>query len=215
MKPVAESYFWIQGGLVPEHEAKLSPLDQGFNVGDGVYETLRAYKGKPFSLIRHWNRLEKSCKKIYVQSPTYSAFKMMIEQTLEANQLEDARVRVTVSSGAGPFGSARSSREPTVVCAVSPAPQYDATARVVVVPWTRNEGGALAGIKTLSHGENVMGLQHARQRGASEAVFANTRGDLCEGATSNIFAVHGGRLTTPTLGSGCLPGVTRELVLEL
>jgi branched-chain amino acid aminotransferase len=85
---------------------------------------------------------------------------------------------------------------------------------VVTVPWTRNERGALAGLKTTSYGENVVALARAREQGATEALFANTQGRLCEGTGSNVFVVLGGRLLTPPLSSGCLAGITRELVLE-
>jgi branched-chain amino acid aminotransferase len=85
---------------------------------------------------------------------------------------------------------------------------------VATVPWPRNERGALAGLKTTSYAENVVALAEAHRRGASEAVFANLAGHLCEGTGSNVFYVVDGELRTPTLASGCLAGVTRALVLE-
>ena len=88
------------------------------------------------------------------------------------------------------------------------------TTAVATVPWPRNERGALAGLKTTSYAENVVALAHARERGASEAVFANLAGHLCEGTGSNVFYVVDGELRTPTLASGCLAGVTRALILE-
>lgn len=219
MKSPAEAFVWICGELVPMSRAGLSPLDQSFNVGDGLFETLRVHKGKPFSPMRHWNRLVTSCKKIYVQSPGYNAFLSMIELTLQANRLSgaDARVRVTVSSGSGGFGAPRGSVDPVVVCTAAPleTSRYEGPARVAVVPWRRNEHGALTGLKSTSYGENVLALQHARSEGAEEAIFANTKGHLCEGATTNVFLVHHGVLHTPPLDSGCLPGVTRDLVLQL
>ena len=92
--------------------------------------------------------------------------------------------------------------------------RHELTARVSVVPWTRNERSAVAGLKTTSYAENVVALAYASERGASEALFANTRGQLCEGTGSNVFLVSGGRLLTPPLTSGCLAGITRELVIE-
>ncbi len=88
------------------------------------------------------------------------------------------------------------------------------TEDVCVVPWPRNERGAMVGVKTTSYAENVVALAHAAERGAGEALFANTAGNLCEGTGSNVFVVVDGRLLTPTLASGCLAGVTRALVLE-
>jgi branched-chain amino acid aminotransferase len=88
------------------------------------------------------------------------------------------------------------------------------TTAVATVSYPRNERGALAGLKTTSYAENVVALAEARARGASEAVFANLQGHLCEGTGSNVFYVVDGELRTPTLASGCLAGVTRALVLE-
>ena len=91
---------------------------------------------------------------------------------------------------------------------------YEPTTAIVTVPWPRNERGALAGLKTTSYGENVVALARAAEAGASEAVFANLAGNLCEGTGTNVFYVVDGELRTPTLDSGCLAGVTRALLLE-
>jgi branched-chain amino acid aminotransferase len=85
---------------------------------------------------------------------------------------------------------------------------------VVVVPWPRNERGALSGLKTTSYGENVRALAYANEHGGSEAIFGNTVGHLCEGTGTNVFVVKDGKLLTPPLSSGCLAGVTRALVIE-
>jgi branched-chain amino acid aminotransferase len=102
-----------------------------------------------------------------------------------------------------------------VVIAVGELKAADPTAAVCVVPWPRNERGAMAGIKTTSYAENVVALAHAKARGCTEALFETTTGLLCEGTGSNVFVGIGGRLLTPPLSSGCLAGVTRDLVLEV
>ncbi len=91
---------------------------------------------------------------------------------------------------------------------------FSETASVTVVPWPRNERGALAGVKSTSYGDNAKALAYAKERGGQEAVFENLAGNLCEGTGSNVFIVRDGHLITPTLASGCLAGVTRALVLE-
>ena len=96
----------------------------------------------------------------------------------------------------------------------APMVPYPETTSAVTVPWPRNERGALAGLKTTSYAENVVALHHARGRGATEAVFANLAGHVCEGTGSNVFYVVDGELRTPTLAAGCLAGVTRALLLE-
>jgi len=102
-----------------------------------------------------------------------------------------------------------------VIVACGPQPAWPPAADVAVSPWPRNERSPLAGVKSTSYGENVVALAHARESGAGEAVFANLAGRLCEGTGTNVFVGLGGRLLTPPLSSGCLAGVTRELVLEL
>jgi branched-chain amino acid aminotransferase len=99
--------------------------------------------------------------------------------------------------------------------AASALTPWPPTADVVTVPWPRNERGATAGLKTISYAENVRALAYAHERGASEAIFANTRGELCEATGSNVFLVEDGTLVTPPEEAGCLLGVTRSLLLEL
>jgi branched-chain amino acid aminotransferase len=132
-----------------------------------------------------------------------------------ANGLGRARVRITVTGGEAPLGSEKGESLPTVIVAGAAAPDWPETGAVVTVPFTRNETGALVGMKTTSYGENVVALAYAKERGGEEAIFGNTKGELCEGTGSNVFLVDGGHLLTPPLSSGCLPGITRELVLEL
>jgi branched-chain amino acid aminotransferase len=125
------------------------------------------------------------------------------------------RIRLTVTAGTGPLGSGRSEAPLTVVVAGAEVDGWPQTGASVTVPWTRNERSAVAGLKTTSYAENVVALARAREQGAQEAIFANTAGRLCEGTGSNVFVVVDGQLRTPPLSSGCLAGVTRELVCEL
>lgn len=123
------------------------------------------------------------------------------------------RLRITVTAGVGPLGSGRTPGEQTVVVAVGPAVIRPA-GRAVRSPWTRNERSAVAGLKTTSYAENVVALADAVGKGGDEALLANTAGDLCEGTGANVFVERGGELVTPPLSSGCLAGITRELLLE-
>ena len=123
-------------------------------------------------------------------------------------------MRITVTGGASPLGSVRGDEPATVIMALGEWPAIDTACDVTMVPWPRNEHGALAGLKTTSYAENVLALRYARERGGAEAIFANMAGNLCEGTGTSVFVVSGGRLVTPPLSSGCLAGVTRGLVLE-
>jgi branched-chain amino acid aminotransferase len=137
-----------------------------------------------------------------------------VEEVLDGIDLPLGKLRITYTGGPAPLGSPRGDGHPTLVVAADTLEPAEERTAVVTVPWPRNERGALAGLKTTSYGENVLALAHAHQRGASEAVFANLVGNLCEGTGSNVFYVVDGELRTPTLASGCLAGITRALLLE-
>jgi branched-chain amino acid aminotransferase len=205
----------VDGVLLAEDAARISPFDHALLTGDGVFETLKVYDGVAFAVTRHLARLERSCAGLRLSAPSPATLRATIAAVIAANDLRDARVRITVTGGPAPLGSDRGDAKPTVIVAGSEMQPWPPSADVVVVPWPRNELGALAGLKTVSYAENVVALAHATDRGASEALFGNLAGNLCEGTGSNVFVVLDGRLVTPPLASGCLAGVTRELLLEL
>lgn len=207
---------WIDGTLVPAGEARLSVFDHGLTVGDGVFETLKATDGEPFAPRRHLERLRHSAAGLGLVVPVSDdALRAAMADVLAALAQPLARVRITVTGGVAPLGSERGETGASVVVAAGPLAPAPPSTAVCVVPWPRNERGALAGIKSTSYAENVVALAHAKQRGGTEAIFATTTGLLCEGTGSNVFAVVDGRLVTPPLSSGCLAGVTRALVLEV
>jgi len=209
---------WVDGALVDAARAKVAADDHGFTVGDGVFETVKVVGGRPFALTRHLDRLHASARALDLAAPSAEALRLAVAELLAANAAElgdaPARLRVTVTGGPSPLGSARGTAPPTVVLATAPIAPWPGEVDVAVVPWRRNEHGALVGVKSTSYAENVRALAYAAQRGAAEAVFANTAGELCEGTGSNVFVGLGGRLVTPPLAGGCLPGVTRALLLE-
>ncbi len=207
---------WLDGELLPLEQARVSVLDHGLVVGDGVFETLRVYQGRPFAWRRHLARLGASASGLGLPAPDPVRLRAAADAVLEANALQDARLRITMTGGPSPPGSHRDPTVPPTAFVVAfpferPAPSAD----VVIVPWTRNERGATAGLKTISYAANVRALAYAEARGASEAIFANTQGNLCEATGSNVFVVRDGALATPPASAGCLLGVTRGLLLEL
>lgn len=206
---------WLDGTLLDEAEARISPSDHGLLVGDGVFETFRVYSGVPFAWRRHLDRLAHSAAGLGLAVPDPASLRAAADAVLAANALEDGRLRITVTGGPSPLGSERGDHPPTVLVVAGPMREWPPTTPVVTVPWPRNERGATAGLKTISYAENVRALAFAHERGAGEAVFANTRGELCEATGSNVFVVKDGFVATPPASSGCLLGVTRALVLEL
>jgi branched-chain amino acid aminotransferase len=206
---------WVDGVLDDVSRLRVSPLDHGMLVGDGVFETLRVYDGVPFAWRRHHERLAISGRGLGLPVPSSELLREAADAVLAANDVREGRLRITVTGGESPLGSERGDAPPTVIVAASGlAPRPD-DASVVTVPWARNERGAVAGLKTISYAENVRALAYAREHGAIEAIFPNTRGDLCEATGSNVFLVFQNVLHTPPGEAGCLLGVTRALVLEL
>jgi branched-chain amino acid aminotransferase len=205
----------LNGSLVDEHDAHISPFDHGLLVGDGVFETLRVYDGVPFAWTRHYQRLVHSGTGLGLVMPDETTLRSASDAVLAANDLREARLRITVTGGLAPLGSERIDSPPTVVIAATAITAWPPTETVANVPWSRNEHGATAGLKTISYAENVRALAHAHAHGAGEAIFCNTRGELCEATGSNLFVVRDGVALTPPADAGCLLGVTRALVLEL
>lgn len=205
---------WIDGALADVATARVSPMDHGLLTGDGVFETLRVYGGRPFAWRRHLDRLDRSASALGLTVPARADLRAGAEAVIAANGLPEARLRITLTGGPAPLGSERGDAGPTVVVAVGAVAPFPPTASVVVVPWTRNEHGATAGLKTISYAENVRALAWAHERGAGEAIFANTRGDLCEATGSNAFVVRDGVVSTPPAEAGPLLGVTRAITIE-
>ncbi|UFR05609.1 aminodeoxychorismate lyase [Streptomyces sp. Go40/10] len=205
---------WLDGGLRDLESARISVLDHGLTVGDGVFETVKAVDGAPFALTRHLDRLTRSARGLGLPDPDHDEVRRACTAVLEADPVPLGRLRITYTGGHGPLGVGRGEHGPTLVVAVGETARRPDSTAAITVPWTRNERGALAGVKTTSYAENVVALARAHQHGASEALFGNTVGQLCEGTGSNVFVVLDGEIHTPPVTSGCLPGITRALVLE-
>lgn len=211
---------WIQVGdevaLLDADEARVSVFDHGITVGDGVFETLKVLAGEPLALTRHLNRLLRSCQVLGLQTPDVNVIREGVIEVIgsepEASDL--GRLRITCTGGAGPLASDRQDGAQTTIIAVKSMQPWPATTSAVVVPWVRNERSAVTGAKTTSYAENVVALAWAHERGFSEGLFTNTVGELSEGTGTNVFVVKDGAVVTPPLSSGCLAGVTRELLVE-
>ncbi len=206
---------WVDGRLVGPGECSVSALDHGVTVGDGVFETAKIVQGQPFALSRHARRLDRSLAGLGLPEADHDRIAEGVEAVLHAGDpIEFGRLRYTVTAGAGPLGSDRGGSPLTYIVTAGEQPRPPASGKVSVVPWTRNERAATAGLKTTSYADNVIALARAKRAGALEGVFGNTRGELCECTGSNIFVVADGRLLTPPVGSGLLEGITRALVIE-
>ena len=220
-------YAWVATGeavaadpasnLVDLDTATISIRDHGFTVGDGLFEAMKVVDGDAFAPSRHLRRLRDSAGALGLEVPSDDILLGALNSVLQANADElghIARVRLTITGGIGPAGTDRGADGPSLVIVAGPARAWAPSCRIATVPWARNDVGALAGIKSTSYADNVIALATAKKAGADEAVMPNTRGHLCEGTGTNVFVVIDGVMHTPPLSSGCLGGITRELVVE-
>lgn len=207
------SRVWLNGRLVPVDEARVSVLDRGFLLGDALFETMRAYGGRVFRLDAHLERLERSAARIGLPLPRGLA--EAVEETVRANGLDEATVRLTVTRGPGSGLEPPDAPQPTVVIAVREAPAPPAAVRATLARSRRNEHSATAGLKHPAYLDAVVEITAARRAGCDDAIFLDTGGHLSEGAYSNLFLVTDGALRTPPPTCGALPGITRATVLEL
>jgi branched-chain amino acid aminotransferase len=205
---------WCNGELVDPTSPAVSVLDHGVTVGDGVFEVLKVIDNVPFAMTRHLRRMTRSARGLGLPEPDHELVRSAVKATLADEEIEGGLVRITYTAGISPLGSQRATESPSLIVVAKSEPPRPRRTAAVTVPWPRNEHGALSGLKTTSYGENVVALAYAAERGASEAIFANTAGLLCEGTGSNVFCVFDGVVVTPPLSSGCLAGITRELVIE-
>lgn len=215
-----EQMIYLNGLLVSRKDATISPFDHGFLYGYSLFETMRAYRGHVFRLERHLARLARSARIVGLELGIFDLEKATYE-TLEANNLMSARVRLTISRGEGEMTpDPATCHGPTVlIVAQSYAPLPDETYqrgfKAVMSQVRQNSQSPLSRVKSANYLNNILARMEARVAGADEALLLNERGFLAEGSTSNIFLVSGGNLLTPSEESGALPGITREAVLEL
>ncbi len=213
----------VNGIVTPVEEAHVSVLDNGFTFGDSVYETLRTYRGRPFEWGRHLRRLRASAERLGFEIPiTNEQLLARLDAVLERAANSESYIRLIVSRGVGDISyHFERVKGPTVVIAVKPYGPYPAWhyaegIPVALVAVRRNHPQALdPAIKSSNLLNNVLAQREAQARGAEEAVLLNLKGEIAEGASTNVFVVRGGTLLTPLLETGILAGITREVVLEL
>lgn len=213
---------YLNGSLMPRSEARVSVLDHGFLYGYGLFETMRAYHGKIFLLERHLKRLMDSAEAIGLRAGLegIDLVKACLE-TLGANRLEGARLRLTVSNGeVDAFPWSGVSGMPTVVVTARSykpfsAEKYQQGFKVGVASVRRCQHSLISRIKSANSLVSVLARMEAVAAGLDEALLLNDQGFIAEGGSSNVFFVKSSGLLTPSLESGILPGITRGVVMEL
>lgn len=215
---------YVNGELIPEAQGTVSINDRGWLYGDAVFETLRTYGGRVFKPTEHFARLEQSAGLVGIVLPlSYEDFAEAVNGLLRAEGGDDdLMVRVTISRGVGGAGIyPLETLAPTVVVQLRAIPDYPP--RTFSVGWSlmiaktrRNDPRAIDPlIKTTNFLNNVLAKKEAVEAGINEALMLNQAGFVAESTISNFFIVKDGRVMTPPLNDGILPGITRETVIDL
>ena len=208
-------FAWLDGRVVPREEARVSVDDFAVRYGAACFETMLARNGAVFRLDAHLDRLLQGLRGMGVAPPEAHELAAAVEAALAANWLLDASVRLTVTAGHGHAPDLAVAAMPSVVVTVDelpPAPR----ARALRVASTRvDEGRPLAFAKTAQFLPYLLARAEARAAGADDALLLNHAGHVVEAATANIFVLLDGRLVTPPLSDGPLPGITRDVVIEV
>jgi branched-chain amino acid aminotransferase len=214
---------FLNGAVVDEADAFIPVSDRSVLFGDGIFETIRAYQGRPFRMQRHLERLHAGCRELRISGiPPDDELKQAISELYRLNVVSgDAYVRITVTGG--PFDGSRTlerSGSPAVYIVVKPFegyPQryYERGMRVIISSIRTNESSPLSRLKSNNYMDNILAKQEAADRGADDALMLNSNGYLAEGTSSNLFMIRRGKAETPGIECGLLPGITREVVLEI
>ncbi|WP_161954079.1 aminotransferase class IV [Candidatus Methylomirabilis limnetica] len=223
-KDAMNAIVYLNGRYVQAERAKVSAFDRGFSYGDGLFETIRAYAGWVFGLERHLARLKKGADQIGIPfEDDVGEWRQVMGQLLRRSSLRaaDASLRLTVTRGPDVLGSLLPPDvppSPTLLLVARPlyagiAERQQVGIDAVMVHWGSPFNPLQ--IKSLGYLYNMLAMVQAQREGAQEALFVDRDNCVVEGATSNLFSFSKGVLTTPPLSSGLLPGITREVVIEL
>jgi branched-chain amino acid aminotransferase len=207
----------VSGALVPEPEARISVLDQGLLYGRGLFETLRAARSRLFRAPAHLERLRRGAETLGIFIPWSDAqLQHAMLRTLAANTQGHGMVRLTVTAGiaGSPLGAPVEGSQSYVVT-VRPRENRLGAASAITASYPVFSADPLRRVKSLNYGLNCLAREAARARGADEALLLNERREVVEAAAANLFIFRDGALRTPPVKSGCLPGVTRAVVLEI
>lgn len=211
---------WLNGKLLPRYRARVSVYDHGFLYGYGLFETMRAYGGRIFRLQSHLDRLASSAAKLNMTLPGFDMAKACYA-ALRANNLSEGRIRLTVTPGPGELSpDIATCRGGTAVVGVRPVTmpsddKYEQGYWAALSSYQRHSKSPLAQVKSTCYVESVLARREARRIGVDEVIMLNESGQVAEGSITNVFLVKNGTVATPALSGGVLPGITRQIALDL
>jgi branched-chain amino acid aminotransferase len=212
---------FLNGQFVPEAQAVVPVNDRGFAYGDGLYETVRVCKGKPFRMAQHLERMVRGADFLKIKLPfTPKELQQFAEQLVAKNEMPECVLRVTLTRGPGERGySPKGADTPNVVITLHPAPPLDLANppcwSLVTSSFHILASDPLASFKTTSKLAQVAARIEAESKGADEALMVNSNGEVAETAGANLFWIYHDKICTTPTGRGALPGITRAVVLEI
>jgi branched-chain amino acid aminotransferase len=197
-------------------EVSLSPGQTGLLSGWGVFSTLRVVEGVPFAFERHWNRMREDARRLRVPFPAHEGETLSaLMRLIEANRAYDAALRVTVIRNHGGIWSGPATGPGyDLIAFTAPIHEHPAGVHLTVRPFGRAAASAFRGVKSIAWGPNLAVLEEAHANGFDEVILLNERGEVSECVSANLFVAEGSKVWTPPLDSGCLAGVTREILLS-
>ncbi|MCW2240451.1 aminotransferase class IV [Azospirillum canadense] len=208
---------WLNGRLLPAEEARIDPADRGFTLGDGLFETIRVTGGRARHLDRHLARLQASAAVLELPVPyPDDTLAGAVTALIAARDVAEGVARLTLTRGTGARGVLPpADPHPTVLITLAPpGPPAGPVEAVIAQATRRNEHSPLSRLKTLNYLDAILARREAARRGAGEALLLNTAGRLAEASIATLFIVRDGRLLTPPVSEGALPGIRRALILE-
>ena len=212
---------FLNGNFIEEEEANISVFDRGFLYGDGVFETLRIYNGKPFLLDRHLGRLSHGLGSLFIgERYSFSEYLKFTNGLIERNNITDGVLRIQATRGPGKRGySTTGNYDPTVLISLHEAPNIDlkntSPVKLTTSIQVLSDHDPFSTLKTSNKLVNIVALREAEKAGMDDALLTNQNGNVTEASGSNVFWAQGNALFTPPVSSGCMSGITRGMILEL
>ena len=209
-------HYVLHTGQIQEATAlSLSPGQVGLLSGWGVFTTLRIADGVPFAWERHWARIQRDARAMHVPLPADAdAVRADLMKLLEANHAPNCTLRLAiVRNGGGMWAGPSNGRTHDVIALTADSKEWGDGVKLAWVKEARHAACQFAGTKILSWAMNLTWLESAQERGFDEVILLNERGEVAECTSANLFIANGNKVYTPPLSSGCLPGITREVIL--
>ena len=212
---------YVNGFFVKDSEAQISSLDRGFTLGDGIFETMVASKSKVSNFDKHMDRLKHGAGILHIEIPPLELIGEILSESIRRNGFDYSVIRLTLTRGTDFLRGleVHPNLEPSIVVRTTPwggpLGAISGGVKLISSPILRNNFSPLSGVKSLGYTEAVLARHESKLSGADDALICNVNHKITGGSSSNIFLVMGGKLVTPPISDGILPGIARSGILSL